>query len=148
VTEAGLDDVIVSQATRGWEEKTSTETTALAVDSEESSAKKPIGFPGRTLVLDGLMTDPAEFSANMIEEAKQTKAEHETVEDRLFALYKEAGRKIDEQDPSQRETLYEGLARSVLSLDPRYRNAFIAGKLSGKLDTVMAEEESIKADQQ
>ena len=148
VTEAGLDDVIVSQATRGWEEKISTETAALAVDSEESSAKKPIGFPGRTLVLVDLMTDPVEFSANMIEEAKQTKAEHETVEDRLFALYEEAGRKIDEQDPSQRETLYEGLARSVLSLDPRYRNAFIAGKLSGKLDTVMAEEESIKADQQ
>jgi hypothetical protein len=148
VTEAGLDDVIVSQATRGWEEKTSTETAAPAVDSEESSAKKQIGFPGRTLVLVDLMTDPVGFSANMIELAKQTKAEHETVEDRLFALYKEAGRKIDEQDPSQRETLYEGLAKSVLSLDPRYRNGFIAGKLDGELDAVMAEEESAKADQQ
>ncbi len=148
VNEAGLDDVIVSQATRGWEEKTPTEIGAPAVDSEESSATKQTGFPGRTLVLVDLMTDPVGFSTNMIESAKQTKAEHETVEDRLFALYKEAGCKIDEQDPSQREILYEGLARSVLSLDPRYRNAFIAGKLSGELDTVMAEEESVNADQQ
>ncbi len=84
----------------------------------------------------------------MIELAKQTKAEHETVEDRLFALYKEAGRKIDEQHPSQRETLYEGMAKSVLTLDPCYRNGFIAGKLYGELDAEMAEEESAKAGQQ
>lgn len=148
VTESGLDDVIVSQATQGWEGKTSTETAASAADSEESSAKKQIGFPGRTLVLDGLMTDPVGFTANMIELAKQTKADDETVEDRLFALYKEAGRKIDEQDPSQREALYEDLAKSVLSLDPRYCNGFIAGKLSGELDAVTAGEESAEADQQ
>ncbi len=147
VTEAGLDDVIVFQATRGGEEKKSTETAEPAVDSEESSAKKQIGFPGRTLVLVDLMTDPIGFSANMIELAKQTKAEHETVEGRLFALYKEAGRKIDEQHPSQRETLYEGLAKSVLALDPRYRNGFIAGKLYGELDAEMVEEDA-EADQQ
>jgi hypothetical protein len=148
VTEAGLDEVITIQTARGWEDKTSTENAAPAVDSEESSAKKQIGFPGRTLVLVDLMTDPVGFAANMIELAKQTKAEHETVEDRLFALYKEAGRKIDEQHPSQRETRYEGLAKSVLALDPRYRNGFIAGKLYGELDAEMAEEESAKADQQ
>lgn len=148
VTEAGLDDVIAFQATRGWEEKTSIETGISALFSKDDSAKKQIGFPGRTLVLVDLMTDPIGFSANMIELAKQTKAEHETIEDRLFTLYKEAGRKIDEQHPSQRETLYEGLAKSVLSLDSRYRNGFIAGKLYGELDAEIAEEESGKADQQ
>ncbi len=145
VTEAGLDDVITFQTTQGGEERTSPETAAPTIDSEESSAKKQMGFPGRTLVLADLMSDPVGFSTNMVELTKQTKSEHETVEDRLLALYKEAGRKIDEQDPSQRETLYESLAESVLSLDPRYRDGFIAGKLSGELDAVMTEEESAKA---
>jgi HEAT repeat protein len=148
VTEAGLDEVITIQTARGWEDKTSIETGISTLFSEGDSAKKQIGFPGRTLVLVDLMTDPVGFSANMIELAKQTKAEHETVEDRLFALYKEAGRKINEQHPSQRETLYEGLAKSVLALDPCYRNGFIAGKLYGELDAEIAEEESAKADQQ
>ncbi len=192
VTEAGLDEVITIQPTRGQEDKTTVETAGSAVFSEESSAKQP-GFLGRTLVLVDLATDPAGFSANMVELAKQTKAEHETMEDRLFALYKEAGRtlvpgdlaadpagfsanmielakqtktehetmedrlfalykeaggKIDTQDLSQRETLYEGLAKSVLAIDPRYRNGFIAGKLYGELDAEMAEEEDAKADQQ
>jgi hypothetical protein len=193
VTEAGLDEVITIEATRGGEDKTSAETAVSAIFSEESSAKKQIGSPGRTLVLVDLATDPAGFSANMVELAKQTKAEHETMEDRLFALYKEAGRtlvpvdlaadpagfsanmielakqtkaehetmedrlfalykeagcKIDAQDLSQRETLYEGLAKSVLAIDHRYRNGFIAGKLYGELDAEMAEEEGAEADQQ
>ena len=193
VTEAGLDEVITIQATRGREDKTSAETAVSAIFSGESSAKKQTGSLGRTLVLVDLATDPtgfsanmielakqtkaehetmedrllalykeagrtlvpidlatdpAGFSANMIELAKQTKAEHETMEDRLFALYKEAGCKIDAQDHSQRETLYEGLAKSVLAIDSRYRNGFIAGKLYGELDAEMAEEEGAKADQQ
>lgn len=147
VTETGLDEVIKTQTTRRWEDKTSSEREDSASGAKMTSVKKELGFPQRTLVLFDLTGDPVSFGVNMLELAKQTKAEHETLEDRLFALYKEAGRKIDEEQPSQRETLYEGLAKSVLTLDPRYRNGFIADKLYGELDAEMANEEGPVADQ-
>lgn len=138
ITEAGLDEVITTQVTRGEEKK------EYADKYEPPPLKKALGFPGRTLVLVDLATDPAGFSANMVKLAKHTKTEHETLEDQLFAHYKEAEKKIEEEDPSRRETLYEDLAKSVLALDPRYRNGFIAGKLYGELDAEMVKKRSLK----
>ncbi|MBN1474536.1 MAG: HEAT repeat domain-containing protein [Syntrophaceae bacterium] len=143
VTETGIDEVITTQSTRRWEEK-----GADKKDYEQSEdEKKELGAPQRTLVLFDLTEDPFKFGEKMLELAQQTKTENETLEDRLFALYKEAGKKIDEEQPAQRETLYEGLAKSVLALDPRYRNGFIADKLYGALDSEIAREEVPLADQ-
>ena len=48
--------------------------------------KKKAEVPSKTLVLGDLLSDPSGFGASMLELAKQTKAEHESVEDRLFTL--------------------------------------------------------------
>jgi hypothetical protein len=141
ITEAKLDEVITAPIAGILEKKEPDEKDELILPRET------VGFPGRTLVLTDLNSDPSGFGANMIELAKQTKAEEESVEDKLFALYKEAGRNIDEGDPSQRETLYQGLAKSVLSLDGRYRNGFIAGKLFGEYDAEMFDEEEKQGSQ-
>ncbi|HDQ03048.1 MAG TPA: HEAT repeat domain-containing protein [Deltaproteobacteria bacterium] len=130
VTEAGIEEIITTPFSRSWEEKE-------PPDEYGPPPAKKDGFPGRVLVIIDLAADPAGFSANMIELAKQTKEDNETIEDKLFALYKEAGNRIDTGDPTQRETLYQSLAKSVLALDPLYRNGFIAGKLYGELDTEM-----------
>lgn len=147
VTETGLDEIIKTQTTQHWEEQTSHGKEDSTSDDKMTSAKKHIGSPQRTLVLFDLLDDPVRFGDNILELAKQTKAKHETLEDRLFALYKEAGQKIDKEEPSQRETLYEGLAKSVLTLDSRYRNGFIADKLYGEFDAEMVAEEGHVADQ-
>ncbi len=144
VTESGLDEVITTTE-QGWEDKTPADKSAEAANA--SSEAQKTGFPGRTLVLGDLMTDPAAFGASMIELAKQTKSAHESVEDRLYALYQEAGRKIQKEQPGQSETLFEGLAKSVLALDSRYREGFIAGKLYGQLDADIADEEGIEGSQ-
>jgi HEAT repeats len=141
ITEAGLGDVVTTPVTRGLGKKEHPEKY------EKPIVKNATGFPGRTLVLADLSEDPATFSANMIELAKQTKAENETVEDRLFALYKEAGKKIDQEHSLERETLYNGLAKSVLALDPQYRNSFIVGKLYGELDVEIENEEANQSDE-
>ena len=146
VTEAGLDEVITTKAEGGWADKTSAQSsTGIA---EPAATKKTTGFPGRSLVLGDLLTDPSGFGASMVELAKQTRAEHETVEDRLFSLYQEAGRKIQKEEPGRVESLFEGLAKSVLALDPHYRDGFIAGKLYGELDSETASAQESEADQQ
>src|SRR3990172_412864 len=94
------------------------------------------------------MTDPAAFGAGMVELAKQTRAEQESVEDRLLALYQEAGRKIQEGNEEEADILFEGLARAVLSLEPPYREGLIGGKLYGVLDAEMAVRQEAEADQQ
>lgn len=143
VTETGLDEVIATQSTRRWEEKAADKNKAAQAEDDV----KELGAPQRTLVLFDLTEDPFKFGEKILEFAKQTKTENETLEDRLFALYKEAGKKIDQEQAAQRETLYEGLAKSVLALDPRYRNGFIADKLYGTLDSEIAKEEGPLADQ-
>ena len=104
VTEAGLDDIITTKTEGGWEDKTSFETPAGVL--EPTAEKKETGFTGRTLVLGNLMSDPAGFGSSMVALAKQTKTDQETVEDRLFALYKEAGGKIEKEQPGQSDTLF------------------------------------------
>ncbi len=143
VTETGLDEVVETQSTRRWEQKVADKNK----DAQAEDDVKELGAPQRTLVLFDLTEDPFKFGEKMLELAQQTKTENEALEDRLFALYKEAGKKIEQEQPAQRETLYEGLAKSVLALDPRYRNGFIADKLYGALDSEIAKEEGPLADQ-
>jgi HEAT repeat protein len=140
VTEAGLDEIITAKTASGREDKPDAKTLSGA--PAPSTAKKDMQFSRRTLVLGDLMADPAGFGADMIERAMQTRAEHESVEDRLFALYQEAGRKIQEEHPDQSDTLFEGLAKSVISLKPPYRDGLVAGKLYGGLDSETASEQS------
>lgn len=99
-------------------------------------------FTGRTLVLGDLMTDPAGFGSGMVELAKRTRSDRESVEDRLFVLYQEAGRSIREKQPDQNDALFEGLAQSALSLEPSsLRGKLIAGKLYGDLDSETVSEQ-------
>ena len=143
ITETGLDEVIKTQTPARWGDKAAGGADASGKNGDEGAQKRQAGFPQRTLVLFDLIDDPIRFGENIIELAKQTLTEGESLEDRLFALYKEAGRKIDREQPEQRETLYEGLAKSVLSLDPAYRNGFIADKLYGDLDADLTKEQPL-----
>jgi hypothetical protein len=70
----------------------------------------------------------------MVELARKTVGENETVEDRLFSLYKESGQQIGERPEEEQDALFDGLAKSVLSLDAPMRNALIAGRLYPEMD--------------
>jgi len=131
VTESGLDEVIRSKP-GGGEEKPKAARPARSLD--QAVEKKEIVFGGRTLVLGDLMNDPAGFGAGMLSLATETRGEYESVEDRLYALYQEGGRKIREEDPDQSDILFEGLAQSVLSLESPYREKIVTGKLYRDLD--------------
>jgi HEAT repeat protein len=136
VVESGLDEVITTKAEQGWDNKPPAESSADA--GGKSREKNKSLFSGRTLVLGTLMADPEGFGASMLELAKQTRGENESVEDRLYSLYQEAGQKIRKEHPDESDTLFEGLAQSVLSLEPHVREGFVAGKLYADLDTELA----------
>lgn len=125
VTEAGLDEIITSET----KQKDSDQT------HKDSSQSKSAVFTGHTLVLDNLLNDQESFAAAMLALAKETKGEHETIEDRLLALYHEAAEKILKENPEQRTALFEALALSAMALDQPYRDALIAGKLYTGLDS-------------
>jgi hypothetical protein len=144
VTEAGLDDVITAEAEGTGETVPTAKPSWGTLD--EATAGKEITIAGRRLVLGDLMTDPGGFGAGMIELAKQTAGANESVDDRLFALYTEAGRKIWAECADQSDTLFEGLAQSALSLDQSHRERLIAGKLYAELDAELESEQEQKAD--
>jgi hypothetical protein len=144
VTEAGLDDVITAEAEGTGETVPTAKPSGGTLD--EATAGKEITIAGRRLVLGDLMTDPGGFGAGMIELAKQTTSANESVDDRLFALYTEAGRKIWAECADQSDTLFEGLAQSALSLDQSHRERLIAGKLYAELDAELESEQEQKAD--
>jgi len=77
----------------------------------------------------------------MLDIARQTAGENETVEDRLHSLYQEAGRKIGEQHRERSDELFEGLAKSVLAMDPEHRDKFIAAKLYAEMDAEQVREQ-------
>ena len=131
ITESGLDEIITTKTARS-EGTTPAKTPTRTLDP--SVGKKEIVFGGRTLVLNDLMDNPVGFGASMLALATQTRGEHESIEDRLYALYQEGGRKIREEDPDQSDILFEGLAKSVLSLEPPYSEKIVAGKLYRELD--------------
>jgi HEAT repeat protein len=134
VTEAGLDEVITTKTKGGWEAG-----AAPAEDAGAAEGKKRL-TPGRTLVLGDLKTDPQGFGSGMVEFALRTRAAHETLEERLFTLYRQAGKKIQQDHAQESEVLFEGLAKSVLSLESPHRESLIAGKLYGDLDADTAQE--------
>ncbi len=128
VTEAGLDEVI----TGGTEGRDSNAKEGAA--DGEKKPRKAAPITGRTLVLGDLKTDPESFGASMVEFARRTRAGHESLEDRLFTLYQQASHKISSDHAQDSEALFEGLAKSVLALEPLYRDSLIAGRLYGELD--------------
>src|SRR5512143_259103 len=146
VTEAGLDEIITAKTLGGRGDKP--HAKALSGALAPSTNKGDMQFSRRTLVLGDLIADPAGFGAGMIELAMQTRADHESVEDRLFSLYQEAGRKIQEEHPEQSDTLFEGLAKSVISLETPYRDGFVAGKLYGGLDSETVSEQKTELEEQ
>ena len=145
VTLAGLDEIVTTK-TGGREEKKQVEAPSGV--SEPHAAQKDSQSSHRTLVLGDLLADPAEFSASMVERALQARAENESVEDRLLALYQEAGHKIQEEHPDQSDALFEGLAKSVISLEPAYRDGFVIGKLYGGLDSEIVNEQKAEFEEQ
>jgi hypothetical protein len=74
----------------------------------------------------------------MVEYAKRTHAPYESIEDRLFTLYQQASQKISKEHAQDSEALFEGLAKSMLALEPLYRQALIGGKMYGNLDAETA----------
>lgn len=145
VVESGLEEVITTKTEQGWDSKQPESTADAEARLRE---KKAALFAGRTLVLGNLMADPEGFGASMLELAKQTRGENETVEDRLFSLYQEAGQKIRQEHPEESDTLFEGLAQSVLALEPHFREGFVAGKLYADLDAELASEQVVDVEEQ
>jgi hypothetical protein len=136
VTEAGLDEIITSETRSDKDNILGSPKTAAA------------GFTGHTLVLDTLLSDQESFAAAMVALAKETKGEHETVEDRLFALYQEAAEKILKEHPEQKDAMFEALAMSAMSLEQPYRDALIAGKLYTSLDSEMTGKRAPEVEEQ
>ncbi len=132
VMEAGLDEVITTKTGRADQSALSPEELAAAAKKKESV------FSGRSLVLGDLIGDPSGFAYSMLDLAKRTRAEHESVEDRLYTLYQEAGKQIEVEHAGEADAMFEGLAKSAIALEPNFREALIAGRLYKDLDTEMA----------
>jgi len=147
VAEAGLDEIITTKMSMGLMDKTGAGTTATTESPEQSRARKEKLFFGRTLVLGDLISDPSGFAFSMLELAKETHAEDESVEDRLYALYQEAGQKIEAEHAGQGDAMFESLGKSVLSLEPNFRDALVTGKFYKDLDTEMTDEQQADAEQ-
>ena len=147
VAEAGLDEIITTKMSMGLMDKTGVGTTATTESAELSADKKKNLFFGRTLVLGDLISDPSGFAFSMLELAKETRAEDESVEDRLYALYQEAGRKIEAEHAGQGEAMFESLGKSVLALEPNFREALVSGKLYRDLDEQIMDEQQADAEQ-
>ncbi len=130
VMEAGLDDVITADA----EGQTAKDTAGGALKAE----KKVTVFDGRTLLLGDVTTDPEGFGASMIELARRTKTQQESLEDRLHTLYQQAGRKVTGEHPDRKDEMFDGLAKSVLALESPHRERLVSGKLYGDLDAELA----------
>ena len=139
ITESELDGIIKAKDDIGEED--SRRKYAAAKDPNKTMAAT------RTLILDDLVIDPAYFSADLLELAKKTKRENETVEDRLMELYREAVRKIQEEHQDEKEALFLALAQSVLSLEQPYQ-ALIAGKLYADVDSENIEKQKAKTEEQ
>lgn len=137
VTEAGLGEVITLKSGE------TTDAQKLA----QTPVAQNVMPAGRTLVLNDLMSDPEGFGAGMVEAAKRTKGEHESLEDRLFALYQEAGRTIREKHPEQSDAMFESLAQSALSLEAPLRDGLVGEKLYGDFDADTANEQKAELEE-
>jgi hypothetical protein len=143
VTESALEDVIathpdMSRIGPGDDEK-------AAVRISPDVGRKEIRIADRTLVLGDLMDDPGRFAANMVDIARETLGENESIEDRLHSLYQETGQQIQGMPQVQQDALFQGLAKSVLAMDPEHRDKFIAAKLYAGMDADQIREQSEQA---
>lgn len=138
VTEAALEEVITASS-EPYREGADDTVSAAKLSPEE--AKKEFVLSDRTLVLGDLVDDPGKLGAAMLDIARKTVGENETVEDRLHSLYQDAGRKIQEQHREQSDELFEGLAKSVLAMDPEHRDKFITTKLYAEMDAEQVREQ-------
>lgn len=139
VTEAALEEVITAESEKFDPDGEGTSATKLAPEK----AKREFVFADRTLVLGDLIDDPVKFGASMLDMARQTAGAQETVEDRLHSLYQDAGRQILEQHGEDSEALFDGLAKSVLAMDPEHRDKFIASKLYAEMDSEQVREQKV-----
>lgn len=131
ITESALDEVITTNTDEEMIKKALAEPAVAELDGK--AAKKELVFVGRTLMLGDIVADPHAFGATMLDMARET-AGGESVEDRLFTLYQDTARQIEQKHPEQNEVLFQGLAKSVLSLEQEERNRFVTTKLYGALD--------------
>jgi HEAT repeat protein len=138
VAEAELDEVIVADTEEAVAQHILAEKEQLPLPPED--AARSFSFAGRTLVLGDLIRDPKAFSQMMIEAAKATAGENESVQDRLYELYKQFGTKVDEELGGQSEAVYQGLARSVMEMDPTFRDHLVNARLYADLDAENAQE--------
>jgi hypothetical protein len=81
----------------------------------------------------------------MVDIARETLGENESIEDRLHSLYQETGRQIQGMPQEQQDALFQGLAKSVLAMDPEHRDKFIAAKLYAGMDADQIREQSEQA---
>lgn len=143
VLEAALGEVITAQA--------ALEQKPNAASLSESATLKKMRAAGSTLVvsdfLNDLLTDPEAFGAGMVELAEKTRGENESMQERLYTLYQDAGRAIREKHPEQSEAMFENLAKSALSLDPKLRDGLVGEQLYGDLDSDMANEQKAELEE-
>jgi len=142
ITEAELDGII--KVKTGQDE----EQSATSATEAEKKPAKDAAASGRKLILDDLLSDSALFSSDLLELAKKTKTENETIADRLFVLCREMVLKIQQENPSRREDFLKALAQSVLELAQPHRDALIAGKLYAVSDSENLEKLKAKIEEQ
>lgn len=138
VVEAALADVVMAGPGEGaptGEERA--EGTKLP---DPSLRDKTVVVAGRSLVVGDLFENPQGCAAALTEAARRTLGPQELMEDRLVMLYRDAGRRLQEQFPGQQEAMLQGLARSILALEPGYREGVIAGRLYAQMDAETVQE--------
>jgi hypothetical protein len=143
VTESALEDVITTYPDMSKMGPGDDEKAAARISPDVG--RKEIRIADRTLVLGDLMDDPGRFAANMVDIARETLGENESIEDRLHSLYQETGRQIQGMPQEQQDALFQGLAKSVLAMDPEHRDKFIAAKLYAGMDADHIREQSEQA---
>lgn len=108
-------------------------------------AGKVIDLFGRKVLLTQVIDDPGSFGAMMVEIANKSGDAPALRENRLFDLYRDAGRQILHTTFGERRPLFDALAESVLNLDPPYRDGMVVRKLYHGLDaeTVRARKDTL-----
>lgn len=91
---------------------------------------------GKRLNLSEILYDPKRFGADALEIAISSVRPGSTIESVLFEIYQNAGRKIGELGPKAASPLFEALAESILSLDPKHRDRLVSSYLYPELDSI------------
>lgn len=135
VTESTLDEVVTTTQREQTEmlEKAYAEPAVAELDAKVSGQELVV--VGKRLTMGDVVADPKKFGAAMLDISRETASAGESVEDRLHAQYHEAVEQIKQQDSEQSEALFQGLAKSVLAMEPEHRDRFITTKLYADMDS-------------